>query len=247
MNKCIESDNIMKAYREYKRIFAVFALIILSILLTGCCFQHEWAEATCTTPQTCTKCGKTEGETLPHEWEDATCTSSQICKVCGIAQGTALGHDWMEATCTEPKKCKVCEETEGEPLGHNYSSYEDFVCARCNEEKIFTIGSDTDEMERMAKLDYTEFKKTYLDRKMLFQISVLENNTKLKYIRGGISPIYFHYGSDEELSSIENGLLIIEAKVGTPYKIFGAVNLNFYESHILQIFDASKSKFVDFQ
>lgn len=244
----MESDNTMRSYREFKKIFIFFVLIVLSVLLTGCCFQHEWTEATCTTPQTCTKCSKTEGEPLPHEWENATCTSPQTCKVCGVAQGTALGHDWIDATCTEPKKCKVCEKIEGEPLGHNYSSYKDFVCARCNEEKVFNIWDDIDEMSRMAELDYPEFRKTYLDRKMLFEIRVSENNTKFHYIRGGIASLaYFHYGSDDELSSIEEGsLIIIETKVGTPYKIFGAVNHNFYESHVVKIFDFSKKEFVAF-
>lgn len=53
-----------------KTTYLALALTIC-LLFTGCCFSHDWAEATCTAPKTCTKCEKTEGELLPHtpgEW-----------------------------------------------------------------------------------------------------------------------------------------------------------------------------------
>ena len=34
----------------------------------GTALQHNWAEATCTAPKTCTLCGVTEGEMLPHTY-----------------------------------------------------------------------------------------------------------------------------------------------------------------------------------
>lgn len=98
---------------------AMIALsLLLLVLLTGCCLSHEWEEATCTAPQTCAKCGKTEGEPLPHTWEDATCTAPKTCSVCGETEGDTLPHEWEEATCSAPKTCAVCGETEGEALGH---------------------------------------------------------------------------------------------------------------------------------
>lgn len=55
--------------------------------------DHEWIDATCTQPQTCSKCGKTEGEALGHipgDWEEgtpdpvsATVEYYQVCQVCG--------------------------------------------------------------------------------------------------------------------------------------------------------------------
>ena len=39
--------------------------------------NHQWKDATCTAPKTCTVCGETEGEALGHSYENNVCT------VCG--------------------------------------------------------------------------------------------------------------------------------------------------------------------
>lgn len=103
-----------------KSIVVVVLSLLLLILLTGCCLSHEWEEATCTAPQTCAKCGKTEGEALGHTWTDATCTEDAVCTVCGEKGTSALGHtigDWeiqTEATKNsdgeQVKKCAICGE-----------------------------------------------------------------------------------------------------------------------------------------
>ena len=96
---------------------------------------HKWADATCTTPKTCTVCGETEGEMLAHTEEiipgkAATCTEAGLtegkkCSVCGeilVAQEEIAVLEHTEeiipgkaATCTETgltegKKCSVCGE-----------------------------------------------------------------------------------------------------------------------------------------
>lgn len=53
-----------------------------------------------------------------HNWNDATCTAPKTCSVCGATEGTALGHsvgEWIEAagTCQSAAvighyKCKTC-------------------------------------------------------------------------------------------------------------------------------------------
>ena len=110
--------------------------------------EHEWQEATCTTPITCIKCDETQGEPLGHTWVDATCSSPQTCSVCGETSGHSLKHDWLDATCTEPKTCSLCGETKGDPLGHYVFSFRSYVsveptcespgisetkCGRCDE------------------------------------------------------------------------------------------------------------------
>lgn len=65
-----------------------------------------------------------------HEWQDATCTKPKTCSLCDATEGEALGHVFEEATCTVPKICRVCGETIGEALGHNY---EDGYCLTCGE------------------------------------------------------------------------------------------------------------------
>lgn len=116
------------------------ALICGSMLiaLAGCGHEHEWAEATCTEPRTCTECGETEGEPLGHKWKEATCTEPKTCTECGETEGEPLGHKWKEATCTEPKTCTECGETEGKPLGHKWKE------ATCTEPKTCTVCGETE-------------------------------------------------------------------------------------------------------
>lgn len=49
-----------------KRWRVILMVAMVALLLTGCCLSHEWADATCEEPKTCTKCGKTEGDALGH-------------------------------------------------------------------------------------------------------------------------------------------------------------------------------------
>ncbi len=99
-----------------KKLFCL--LMAAALLLSGCCMSHEWADADCDTPKTCTKCDKTEGEALGHSWADADCDTPKTCAVCGETEGEALGHSWADATCEAAKTCTVCGATEGEALPH---------------------------------------------------------------------------------------------------------------------------------
>ena len=111
--------------------------------------SHNWVDATCTTPKTCSLCGATEGEALGHTEEvipgkDATCTETGLtegkkCSVCGeviTAQEEipALGHSY-EAVVTGPDcenggyttyTCSVCGDSyvddETEALGHDFEA-----------------------------------------------------------------------------------------------------------------------------
>ena len=64
-----------------------------------------------------------ECTTSEHTWNDATCIKPNTCSVCGKTEGEALGHKWIDATCTAAKTCSICQETDGEPLGHNVSEW----------------------------------------------------------------------------------------------------------------------------
>ena len=55
---------------------------------------------------------------LGHQWTDATCTAPKTCSVCGATEGSAAGHQWVDATCDTPKTCLICGTTDGEALGH---------------------------------------------------------------------------------------------------------------------------------
>ncbi|MBP5414907.1 MAG: hypothetical protein ILN61_06670 [Lachnospiraceae bacterium] len=106
--------------KKKKLVFTALFIMLCALMLNGCCIKHEWEDATCEEPETCSKCGKTRGEALGHDWEDADCEHPKTCKECGETKGKAKGHDWEEATCETPKTCKKCGKTEGEALGHDW-------------------------------------------------------------------------------------------------------------------------------
>lgn len=131
----------------YKRISTFCIAIMFCCIFAGCQCEHEWMEADCTTPKTCSLCEETEGESLAHSWKAATCQLPETCSRCGEARGTPIDHTWIDATCIEAKKCTACQVTEGQPFGHNEGDWEvvesDMVkatevlkkyCTTCNEQ-----------------------------------------------------------------------------------------------------------------
>ena len=45
--------------------------------------EHEWTEATCTEPKTCSVCGETEGDPLGHDFSEASFFKRGVCSRCG--------------------------------------------------------------------------------------------------------------------------------------------------------------------
>lgn len=121
-----------------RKILLGIVLGTILLFMTGCCMQHEWVTADCVAPQTCNKCGKTEGDALGHKWEDATCASAKTCTVCGKTEGDVLDHKWEDATCIDAKACTVCGKTEGEALGHKWEA------ATCTDAKTCTACGKTE-------------------------------------------------------------------------------------------------------
>ena len=64
--------------------------------------NHEFIEATCETPKTCTKCGETEGVALGHIWKEATSQTPKTCTRCGVTEGDPLPEvESIEANYTK--------------------------------------------------------------------------------------------------------------------------------------------------
>lgn len=130
--------------KTMKRMIALLLCLLLIASLAACCHEHQWADANCLEPKTCTQCGKQEGEALGHSWEDATCVAPKTCSACAATEGEALGHNWQDATCVAPKNCSVCAVAEGDALVHNWqdATTEDpktcSVCAATEGERIIT-------------------------------------------------------------------------------------------------------------
>ena len=103
----------------------------------GC--QHEWIDASCLAPRTCSLCDKTQGE-AKHNYEavvtEPTCEeagyTTYTCSGCGDTytadEVAAPGHSWVDADCDTPKTCSVCSATEGEALGHSFTEGKCTVC-----------------------------------------------------------------------------------------------------------------------
>lgn len=105
-----------------RKVCFVLAALLFALILTGCRFlcRHDWMDATCEAPETCSRCGQEEGEPLRHDWEKATCEQPKTCALCGQTQGKAKEHRFGSATCTEPKRCIRCGQEEGTPAGHTW-------------------------------------------------------------------------------------------------------------------------------
>ncbi len=119
-----------------KKKLLLFLMILASIaLLTSCACEHEWVDATCLVPKTCSLCEEIEGEALGHTWVDPNCVDPKTCSACGLTEGEALGHTWVDADCVTPKTCSVCAATEGEALGHTWVDADCVTpktCSVCN-------------------------------------------------------------------------------------------------------------------
>ena len=141
-------------------LLSILALLLLFAVSCGEC-EHQWQDATCNAPQTCSSCGITNGSPLEHVWENATCNSPKACTLCGLTYGaplehvwtdngclkektcflcSAIGdiadHDWLDATCESPKFCPSCGAEEGIVTGHTFvqiSCTEPRVCQNCGE------------------------------------------------------------------------------------------------------------------
>ncbi len=117
-----------------KHILCALLIVCVVCLLTACGCEHEWLNATCTTPLTCAKCGETVGTAQGHNWKEADCEEAKTCLTCGIVEGEAAGHTWVDATCTAAKYCSVCKVSEGKAAGHAWGKAtctEPRTCSRC--------------------------------------------------------------------------------------------------------------------
>ena len=174
-----------------KKILTIIAAVAAMSILSGCCLSHEWADATCTAPKTCTKCGETEGEALAHTWQEATCAAPKTCTKCGETEGEALAHTWQEATCTELAVCSVCGETQGELAPHKWVGFQETSCETCGAE--IPEGSIVN--------GYATFKEVSYQLPASYQLSPVANNLGRFYIDGPTSillSVYWNSGISKE-------------------------------------------------
>lgn len=172
-----------------KKLFCCILLIVLlSSLLAGCCLSHEWMEATCTAPRTCTKCGEIEGEKLNHVWVEATCTVPKTCSDCGETEGVPLEHSWKDSTCTRPKTCSNCNLTEGEARGHNSGEWEVIYKPENGLPGAKRIACTVcDEVLEMQEIYYPYFDMSFEEFVALHNEEYRSNNWEIREVDTGFS------------------------------------------------------------
>ena len=173
-------------------ILIIMAIIAIALIYIFTRHTRTFAEATCTTAQTC-ECGEIEGEPLGHTWVDATCTTAKTCSVCNLTEGTPLEHQWIEATTENPKTCKLCGTTEGEPLPTKQGTVEGYTAEAPAEAESYELDADgyiesieapelkddgLDEVRQKAYESYTSGKITEEQYKR--RLEAIENGDKVK-------------------------------------------------------------------
>ena len=68
--------------------------------------------------------------TCSHQWIDADCNNPRTCSICGATTGAPNKHNYAAATCDKPQTCRDCGATTGSPLGHDYAA--NGYCKRCH-------------------------------------------------------------------------------------------------------------------
>ena len=101
-----------------KTLSLCILLFAFCILLTACgnkC-EHTYDNAC---DVTCNECG--EERTVTHDFADADCLNPKTCTVCGKTEGSALGHEWTTPDvdlCEVQSTCSRCGATDGENKEH---------------------------------------------------------------------------------------------------------------------------------
>lgn len=90
-----------------KKVWISLCVLVLCLSCSGCCLSHDWAEASCTSPETCTKCGEAQGEALGHDKGEFVTTETDL--VAAVAK--------YEARCT---RCEAVMESKEETMSKLY-------------------------------------------------------------------------------------------------------------------------------
>ena len=66
--------------------------LYITFALGYCTGEHEWTDATCETPKTCSVCGKTEGDPLGHDWNAESVCQREGCGASNKITEIELSH-----------------------------------------------------------------------------------------------------------------------------------------------------------
>ena len=102
-----------------KKLTLILLSVLMIVTLAACgdkC-EHTYDNAC---DATCNECGETRGVGA-HDFADADCLNPKTCTVCGKTEGSALGHEWTTPDvdlCEVQSTCSRCGATDGENKEH---------------------------------------------------------------------------------------------------------------------------------
>ncbi len=101
-------------------------------LKEGLALGHDCELLSCVSGSECLRCGEqVDSDSNIHNFAEAKCTRPRTCTDCGATRGAALGHSFSEVTCNEGSVCIRCGKFGTPAPGH--TTYNG-ICERCGEE-----------------------------------------------------------------------------------------------------------------
>ena len=144
-------------------VAALTAVLCLSLAACGEC-EHQWQEADCENPKTCSLCGETEGNALGHDWQGGDCQNPQVCARCGKEGKVLDTHqegEWEKTTIDAEnflqnyeKKCVICGKSldvKTEPISMLHDGESFLMDAAAFAERMNQAFTTITEVELVAK------------------------------------------------------------------------------------------------
>lgn len=203
----------------------MYVLILVCLLLTAtsCCWKHEWSEATCTTPKTCLKCGKTEGSPLSHKLDyssgqvvkEVSCLEDgikeYICSSCGSRIQKAIpstGHVFtrisaVPSTCstkgTEEVQCVNCGMRMTRELEFRSHNYKNGICIYCSEYEPISLGMTSSEKNIAEDVQYLTDRRIQNEEDHYVLLFGLEDGGEVKLTSPAVIDLRIENDNDEEV------------------------------------------------
>lgn len=154
-----------------RKIFMICMTMAFGGVLTGCHTEHEWQEADCTQPSTCTLCGETQGEALQPSFEAH-----------GLAANVRLGESCDYVTCCSADESKT---TVGKVTFSNYRIFEDTLLEGYEWRAVHMEIAFSDENAQNYGMKIGYAHEDYYDTESWDESYEERNNGKLYTIRYG--------------------------------------------------------------
>ncbi len=140
-------------------LLTCIAITICIFSLTSCECEHEWKKATCISPKTCMKCGKTIGDSSTiHDYTRVECEEYLRCSTCGATSTYKAKHSYT-GECEKIGSCYYCGKASPNPIEHHWKGNIHTGALSC--ENCDRSISETD-IQGKKTSDLTETERAYI-------------------------------------------------------------------------------------